>query len=61
MEEDEPEDEGGHDRDDDADVKPRAVKDLWQTGGIDDRIESTMPPDFRPKVVPLSYNRLNST
>jgi hypothetical protein len=30
-------------------------------GGIDDRIASTLPPVFRPKMVPRSYNRLYST
>jgi len=31
------------------------------SGGIEERIESTFPPVFRPKIVPRSYNRLNST
>ena len=26
----------------------------FTSGGIDDRIESTLPPVFRPKIVPLS-------
>jgi hypothetical protein len=30
-------------------------------GGMDDRIDSTLPPVFRPKMVPRSYSRLNST
>ena len=30
-------------------------------GGMDDRIESTLPPVRRPKMVPRSYSRLNST
>ena len=30
-------------------------------GGMDDRIASTLPPVFRPNVVPRSYSRLNST
>ena len=33
----------------------------FTSGGIDDRIESTLPPVFRPKMVPRSYSRLNST
>ena len=31
------------------------------TGGIEDRIDSTLPPVRRPKIVPRSYSRLNST
>ncbi len=34
---------------------------LFTTGGSDDRIESTLPPVRRPKIVPRSYSRLNST
>ena len=30
-------------------------------GGMDDRMLSTLPPVFSPKVVPRSYRRLNST
>ena len=30
-------------------------------GGIEDRMLSTLPPVFRPNMVPRSYRRLNST
>ena len=30
-------------------------------GGMDDRIEETLPPVRSPKMVPRSYSRLNST
>ena len=33
----------------------------FTTGGIEDRIESTLPPVRSPKIVPRSYSRLNST
>lgn len=33
----------------------------FTTGGIEERIEVTLPPVFRPKVVPRSKSRLNST
>jgi hypothetical protein len=33
----------------------------FTSGGIDDKIESTLPPVLRPKMVPRSYSRLNST
>jgi len=33
----------------------------FTTGGIDDRIDSTLPPVFSPNTVPRSYSRLNST
>ena len=33
----------------------------FTTGGIDDRIDSTLPPVLRPKIVPRSWRRLNST
>ena len=32
----------------------------FTSGGIDDRIESTLPPVLSPNVVPRSYSRLNS-
>ena len=31
------------------------------SGGIDNRIDSVRPPDWRPKCVPRSQTRLNST
>ena len=30
-------------------------------GGIEERIEATLPPVFSPKMVPRSWSRLNST
>jgi hypothetical protein len=33
----------------------------FTTGGIEDRIDSTLPPVRRPKIVPRSYSKLNST
>ncbi len=30
-------------------------------GGMEERIDSMLPPVFRPKIVPRSYSRLNST
>jgi hypothetical protein len=32
----------------------------FTTGGSDDRIDSTLPPVRKPKMVPRSYSRLNS-
>ena len=34
---------------------------IWTVGGMEDRIELTLPPVFNPNNVPRSYNRLNST
>ena len=33
----------------------------FTSGGNEDRIDSTFPPVRRPKIVPRSYRRLNST
>ena len=33
----------------------------FTTGGIEDRIDSTLPPVRSPNTVPRSYSRLNST
>jgi hypothetical protein len=33
----------------------------FATGGMDERIDSTLPPVLRPNTVPRSYSRLNST
>ena len=39
----------------------RLIYGHFTTGGMDDRIEATLPPVFRPNRVPRSYSRLNST